>query len=95
VLFRVYFPPKFLAEVLCFVAHTLQIVEILSRNAFQNLAQVRHGYLGESVVGACVIEVLLEVAHQLTALGFARLLEFDVSVRKKIPNALHMRLFYP
>lgn len=48
----VYFPPEFLAEVLCPRAHGLQIVEILGRDTLEDLAHATHGQFRDTVVSA-------------------------------------------
>ncbi len=82
-------PPELLAEVLRAAADGLEVVEVVGRDAFQLLADAAHGELGEAVLRAGVIEVPLEEAHELAALGLPRLGLLGRCLRNEVADPLH------
>lgn len=90
-LLRIHFPPELLAEVLCTATNSFQIIEIVGRDALEDLSHATHGEFRESIGCAGVIEMALEEAHQLAALSLAvHLLSILAEVfRKEVSDAFH------
>ena len=64
------FPPKLLAEMFCFRAHALEVIEVVRRNALEDFSHARHGEQGKPVMRSGVVEVTLKETHELPALRF-------------------------
>ncbi len=95
VLLRIYLPPELLAEVLRAATDALEVVEVVSRDSFENLAQATHGELRETVCGARVIKMSLEETHQFAALCFTRRLPVLIGSRgQDVRDALHWYVVY-
>jgi len=99
VLGRVKFVPEFFTKVFCLTADALEIVQILRWYLLQHSAQMRHRHRREAVLLARIIQMPLEEAHQLAALGLAlpplgRLRPFLLKIGENIANGFHTSIRY-
>ena len=67
-LFRVYFPPKFLTKILGFVAHAFQIIEVLRGDLLKGFPHPAHGYRRQAIAQTPRIDALAEIFHEFPTL---------------------------